>query len=164
MGLPPTHRVDHTPRVILSTDDAWDIDRVEAERAASDHPNEHPWIRFCGYRARGDLATVREYLLEEPPLGPPLIFELRRLTLREMAGIEARELTNAPAARNTALALALVAVEGVEFKIDRGGRDALSDATLEKLRALIGDAGVRELGNHAIACSRMELTEPEKKP
>jgi hypothetical protein len=166
MGLPPAHRIDHTPRIVLSFDTAWDVPKIEAELETIGKRGDHPWVRYCTYQARGDLATVKQYLLSDPP-SAPLVFELRRLTLREMTIVENRELTSAPAARNLALSYALLDVEGCDLKFDRGGRDlpaALSDADLDALRAIVGDAGLRELGNHSIACSRMELSDPEKKP
>lgn len=70
-----------------------------------------------------------------------------------------------PAARNLALQYALVEVAGVECKLERAGAEdgPLSYADLERLRELVGDAGLRELGNAAIAVSRRELMPAEKK-
>lgn len=164
MALPPAHSVDHTPQVILSFDDAWDMEAVDAERDAlpQDQRDSHPWMLYHQLEARSDLSTVRGYLLAD---ATPWVFELRRLTMREIATVEARAETSSPAARNLALALALVDVEGVEIKFARGSRKphTLTDDDLEKLRALVSDVGIRELGNHAMSASRLELTEPEKK-
>jgi hypothetical protein len=79
---------------------------------------------------------------------------------------EAREQTSPPAARNLALSYALLHVEGADVELSRGGREpphALTDEDMQRLRELVGDDGLVELGNQAIACSR-ELLASEKKP
>jgi hypothetical protein len=172
MALPPLHRVDHVPTYILSFDTAWDHDRIGEELAAIADPDQespwasrgnHPWIRYCSGESRCDLETVTPWL---KPGGDPVSFVFRRLTVRERAMIESRAQTSAPAARNLALSYALISVEGAEVKLNRGGREpphGLTDDDLQRLRELVGDDGLIELGNQAIACSR-ELLASEKKP
>lgn len=174
MGLPPLHRVDHRPVYILSFDDAWDHDRLGREIAAIKDPaqestwertEDHPWLRYYSGESRCDLATVSAWLLKDPA-DPPIRFSFRRLTLREMAMVEAAQQTSIPAGRNLALAYALIDVEGAEIALTRGGREPphrLTDEDMQRLRERVGDQGIRELGNQAIACSR-ELLQAEKKP
>jgi hypothetical protein len=172
MALPPLHRVDHVPTYVLSFDTAWDHDRLGEELAAIADPeksspwkrrDEHPWIRYCSGESRCDLSTVAAWLKSEDN---PVKFIFRRLTLRERAMVESRAQTSSPAARNLALSYALLEVEGAEVKLTRGGREpphGLTDDDLQRLRELVGDDGLIELGNQAIACSR-ELLAHEKKP
>jgi hypothetical protein len=172
MALPPLHRVDHVPTYVLSFDTAWDHDRIGEELAGivdqdTHSPwrtkDDHPWIRYFSGESRCDLSTVSAWLR---PDDNPVKFVFRRLTIRERAMLEARQQTSAPAARKLALSYALLEVEGAEVKLTRGGREpphGLSDEDLQRLRELVGDDGLVELGNQAIACSR-ELLTSEKKP
>jgi hypothetical protein len=166
--LPPIHRIDHAVVIVLSFDGAWDSERLNDEEAAivdddKESPwqtvDQHPWPRYVGGESRGDLTTVHQYLIEAEH---PVRFHMRRLSLRQLALIR----TNPSTSRITALSYALTKVEGAEVKLDRGGRSeshALTDDDMQRLRELVGDAGINELGSQALACSAV-LLDSEKKP
>ena len=168
MGLPPAHRVDHTPVYILSFDSAWDHERIAKELAPlkGNIPKmfEHAWVRYRRGLARADLATVQHYLQQDPP-SPAVKFTLRRLTLPQWEAVQARQESNEHAARNLALQYSLVSIDGAECLLERGGAESgkLSSDDLDRVRALVSDEGLEELGDQAIAVSR-ELLDVEKKP
>ncbi len=178
MGLAPQNRVDHTPEVILSFDDAWDhdlvdyeLDVIRGERTADDDRpvqwtviDDHPWVRYHHGVTRCDLALVRQYLRKDAP-SPPVKFTLRRLTLRELTIVRDIEADAPGSARMAALRAALVSVEGDTIKFNRGARERgdLDDGDLERLRALVSDKGFDQLGTLAVLVSQ-ELLEEEKKP
>lgn len=175
MGLPPTHRIDHTPVCVLTHDSAWDQERIDYEysvlggaEADETRPvigverlEDHPVWRYRTGESRGDLETVRAYLRDEEQ---PVRFVLRRLGLREWATMQNMISSSTFMARIYAISHALVRVDGCELKLSRGGSDAgrLSDADVNALRELCGDAGFMELTGMAMSVSA-HITSAEKK-
>jgi hypothetical protein len=167
MALPPIHRVDHIPCVILEDDYAWDKERIASEQAgigedkASAWPSlsDHPFYRYIGGASRFDLNTVSQYLL---PGHEPTRFTLRRLGFPEWKLVDhCIDQGRWVDARTLALQHALVSIEGLDVKINIDG--PLDTATIDKLRGRIGDAGLVTLGNAAVIVSR-EILDAEKKP
>jgi hypothetical protein len=92
MALPPIHRIDAEPIFIHPLDSAWDTElkgREERILAGAEPPpdgeplpwltlEEHPLTRYWTGESRGDLATVRRYLLADQT---PTMFRCQRLPL-----------------------------------------------------------------------------------
>jgi hypothetical protein len=175
MALPPIHRVDHTPVVILPNDSAWDHDRVKREKAAImaaidsgdtstvawPSLEDHPVEKYNTGASRFDLNTVLAYLL---PDETPARFTLQRLDLPEWIKIEHFHDTGRLAdARLFALRFGLAEVDGLDgVKIVIDDAEPLDMATVGRLRSRIGDAGIGTLGAAVINVSR-ELLDAEKK-
>jgi len=168
MGLPPAHRVDHTPVYILSFDSAWNHELLNKElKPLKDNTAkvlDHPWVRYRRGLSRADLSTVQHYLVSDPP-SPAVKFTFRRMTLSQWEIVQARLESNAHAARHLALQYSLASIDGAECLLERGGTESgrLSADDLDRVRALVSDEGLEELGDQAIAVSR-ELLDVEKKP
>jgi hypothetical protein len=171
MALPPIHRVDHIPCVILEDDYAWDKERIGREQAEIGKAIEdgdtscpwptladHPFFRYIAGASRFDLNTVSQYLL---PGQEPVRFTLRRLGFSEWKQVDhCIDQGRWVDARTLALQHGLVGIEGLDVKINIDG--PLDTATIEKLRGRIGDEGLVTLGNAAVIVSR-EILDAEKK-
>jgi len=158
MGLPPSHRVDHVPIIVLSHDTAWDFDRINSEIEAGD--DDHPVTRYFSGETRAELDAVRAFMVADES---PVEFRLRRLTMAQWNIVEDLAHRSDANSRMAAVKYSLESVSGIELK--RAGRESgpLSDADIEAVRALCGHKGFRELGLMAIAVSR-GLLDTEKKP
>jgi hypothetical protein len=81
---PPQHRADVLGHYIHPADDAWDVERINADTAAADAATraEHPVARYWAGKTRFDLAAegVRNWIR---PGALPTIFVFRRLSLSE---------------------------------------------------------------------------------
>jgi hypothetical protein len=172
MALPPTHKADHTPVLVLSYDSAWDKERIEYELGVIrgdveadparpvlyDSPSDHPVVRYHAGMSRCDLSTVSEYLDDEKG---PVRFTLARLPLAEWGRVRAALERSKPDAQVLAVRLGLVAIDGADVPLSSAR--PLRDSDLERVRRLVSDAGIEELGSQVIHCSR-ELFDLEKKP
>lgn len=164
--LPPNHRADCQPVFIPVRDPAWDHKRIGREERiimgveklpedAEPLPwldiMEYPLTRYWSGESRGDLDTIRDWLL---PDSTPTMFVLRRLPLArwiEVKQLQERRLD--VAARVHALRHALVSIDNgpkPEIKLDG---DALDDDALDAVRALLGDDGFAMLCRFAIQVS-----------
>lgn len=84
MALPPAHRVNHAPVLIPSADDAWDNEKIEADKAAilrGERPEwptaaDHPTSRYWNGESRYDEATISDWL---KPGSEPARIVLRRI-------------------------------------------------------------------------------------
>ena len=108
LRLVPTHSLDAPITVILKDDDAWDVERIEAERRES-KTGDHPWDRWLVGASRFDLRIAKPWLKDG---AQPTIFRMRRLTLQEWQHVETLRESNDRAGRMLALAYAL---EGVDL-------------------------------------------------
>ena len=154
MALPPIHRADPEPIYIHPLDDAWNAelkqreDRVLSglEPAPEDEPlpwldaSEHPLTRYWTGESRGDLATVRRYLL---PDKTPTMFRCRRLPLAAFNTIRnILERKDWPLFATECVRHGLLAIEGA---VDHDGkpvvltRSPLKDEDLNLVRKLLGD-------------------------
>lgn len=83
---PPEHRATATPLFILADDDAWDWDRIQAERKETPE-GQHPVDRYIAGSTRYDIdaaetvggrvVCARDYLREG---SKPTVFTLRRVS------------------------------------------------------------------------------------
>ncbi len=164
--LPPIHRIDCQPIFIPVRDPAWDHKRIGLEEriitGAEKLPEgaeplpwrdimEYPLTRYWSGESRGDLDTIRDWLL---PDSAPTMFVLRRLPLARWTEVkQLQERGLHVAARVHAIRHALVSIDNgpkPEIEIDARGPD---DAALDAVRALLGDDGFTMLGLFAIAVS-----------
>jgi hypothetical protein len=172
MALPYQHRVDHTPVWISPRDTAWDMERLHKEEAAIADPQqvtpwqtyeEHPLIRFWAGSTRGDLATVKEYLL---PDATPTTFVLRRLPLESWAAVEQlRERGQLVLSRIACIRFGVVSIEGlVEGQYPKalkalakgdGPTGGVGSQEIEAIKELLGDGGFNTLANaiYLASCS-----------
>lgn len=167
--LPPIHRADHQPIFISVLDPAWDHDRIGREeqiltgvtkspKGAEPLPwssiADYPMTRYWSGESRGDLATVAEYI--RPDVAPTK-FVLRRLDLtRWIENKQLRERGLMVAARFHAVRHGLIAIDdgppGADLEFGPGG-SGLTDASLQCVRALLGEEGFKMLGLFAINVS-----------
>lgn len=168
MGLPPPHRIDHTPILIFANDDAWDHERIDKELVAIDagdsawdSKGDHPWSRYLGGFTRADLQPVREYLQAGRD---PVQVTLRRLSLRDWTHNRALAATSLPAAELHAIRHGVLRVDGADLELGRGGSEdgPLTDDDLEALRSLVGEENFWTAGKFCRFISK-ELLDFEKK-
>jgi hypothetical protein len=122
MGLrPPQHRADAPGRYIHGTDDAWDNERLERDKADGKLTDQHPVVRYLSGRTRYDLEAegVREYLR---PGVKPVVFVLRRLSHQEY--IDCLDIEGTHARLSKAAMLGVLRVEGA-MACSKLGREEL---------------------------------------
>lgn len=154
----------------MQGDTAWDHDRVAYETQVLkgtieadpgrpvpwDEWLDHPYVRYHANMARADLGTVTEYLDEEKV---PVRFLLNRLPLVTWTQVRTRLERSTPEAHIMAIRHGLNGVEGADLEL----ASPLTEVDLQRLRKLVGDDGLDELGRQIICASR-ELLDHEKKP
>lgn len=144
MAIPINHRIDAPALFILPHDDAWDTARIEAESPGEDHPI----TRYRRGVSRYDLETVRAYLR---PGSTPTIFALRRMTPARWLELQTQmESESGDVGRTRTLALALrhgldACKLGDDIEI-KAGHNGLTDAEVDTLRRLVGDASWISIG------------------
>lgn len=168
MALPPIHRVDHEPVFISVADDAWDHKRIASEErvimgtekpvdgqaAPWESVHDHPMTRYWSGDSRGDLETVRQYLL---PDKLPTEIRCRRLILAHWT--EAKQLRERRLTVAHQVACVRYGVVGVENGTDADGTkisfgsSPLTDVSIDKLRRLLGDEGFQLLAGFIWRCS-----------
>lgn len=155
--LPPIHRADAEPIFIHPLDDAWNnelkeredrlIAGLEAPDDGEDVPwlvkEEHPLVRYWTGESRGDLNTVKRYLL---PDKTPTMFRCRRLSLPAFNAIRnIVELKDWPKFFTECVRHGLVAIENA---VDDGGapialsRNPLTDDDINLVRRMLGDGAM----------------------
>jgi hypothetical protein len=176
MALPLTHRVDHTPVVILPDDSAWDQDRIDREQdqiaaakknqaLAAECPwpslRDHPTFRYHAGLSRFDATTVQQYLM---PDEEPVRFTLRRLPddPHWIRILHLQEQGRLAEGRRYAVKHGLVEVSGLEHAFAIKANEPLDADQIEQLKKRIGDEGMQILGDAIVAVSR-ELLDAEKK-
>jgi hypothetical protein len=164
LKLIPTHSLDAPIEVVLKDDDAWDVDRIEAERRDS-KTQEHAWDRWLVGASRFDLRQVRHLLRDG---AQPTLFRMRRLSLREWQHVETVREANDRAGRMLALRYALetIDVPTGEDSIRLDGPGSKSRMLTDEDMQALDDRGFRPyLEALAFAAWRasLDLTEPEKK-
>jgi len=141
MDTPPIHRVDAEPRYIQTDDPAFKSgyergakewqeirDKEGADKAAA-----HPVAQYVSGRSRFDVATIRDYLD-----GEPVQWVLKILPLTVYAGLlDLQSRSGENTAHLQALKMGLKRIEGPSklADLDTRGRDALTDAELERIAA-----------------------------
>lgn len=165
LRLVPTHSLDAPIVVVMRDDDAWDTDRIDAEKAEMRNPRDHAFERYMLGQTRYDFRQVAQYIREGVQ---PTRFNMRRLTLNEWQHVENVRATNEHIAYSLALAYALESIDmpaaddPVRLEGPRSKDRRLSQEDLELLDA----RGFRPYLPHlAMAAWRasLDLTEPEKK-
>jgi hypothetical protein len=176
MALPPIHRVDHTPCLILPEDSAWDAERIKREQdeieaarldpaksASCQWPQleDHPIQRYISGASRFDLRTVEQYL---KPDSDPVRFTLRRLDDDGpwQQVLHMQEQGRNVAARRFAMRNGLVEVSGLDIPLRIDPEHPLDAAMVNQLRGRITDHGISTIGAAVINVSR-EVFDAEKK-
>lgn len=181
---PPAHRVDAQPVLILPSDPAWDMERIDKERKALRDKRKktkapipgHPVDRYLSGEGRYDLGakypiegeerSALEYLKSDVS---PTRFVLRRLNWREFYRVQDAAAISQNHCALLACQIGLEAVEAgdgiqpIELERDASGR--ISDDCMEILfqlgASLGGDVPV-VVGMSCYAAS-VPLRAPEKK-
>jgi hypothetical protein len=165
LRLVPTHSLDAPIVVVMRDDDAWDVDRIDAEKSELRNPQEHPIERYFLGQTRYDIRPVSHYLKDGVQ---PTRFNMRRLTLNEWQHVENVRASNDHIAYSLALAYALESVDmpvgddPIRLEGPKSKDRRLSQDDLELLDA----RGFRPYLPHlAMAAWRasLDLTELEKK-
>lgn len=178
MGLkrPPQHRVDAGHTFILVDDDAWDVDKIDAEKKAmkeaGDDPGTHPVEAYRECEGRFDLGAKTPVLGEERAAMDylragvaPWKFDLVPLKSQNLCAVQ----DLIAATRNTeAWRLACLkgvrACDGFDIKPRGGGKHArISEAGVEALCEEFGIGVLIELGAAVYNVSQPP-TVAEKKP
>ena len=161
-----THRLTHSPTFIFASDDAWDSDKIEADRKRITSPegdpqwltwDAHPVARYRAGRSRYDVETVRPWLLADKA---PTLVRLRRMTFEQWQTWQGLLEGVRPSGQGVNRHLVFAMRHGLErvelapdHTIESVGGLGLSDDQLEALRREVGDAQFQEL---AIACAHMQ--------
>ena len=173
MALPPIHRIDHTPCLILADDTAWDQERIKREFAEIDAaagdpvkaaacqwaaPEDHPIYRYNSGASRFDLRTVEQYLI---PGEEPVRITLRRLDDNGpwQQVLHLQEMGKHVASVRYAMRAGIVEITGADVKI---AGTTLDDAEVARVRSIVSDVGLRVIGGAVINVSR-EIFDAEKK-
>lgn len=169
MGMPPLHRVDHEPIFVPVMDDAWDMERIAREEriiTGEEKPADgevlpawasifdHPMTRYWSGASRGDLATVRGYLLANKV---PTEIRCRRMSLPHWT--ESKQWRERKLEVAHEVACVRYGVVAVDNGFDEDGRaldlggSPLSDSAITKLRRLLGDVGFTQLAIFIWRCN-----------
>jgi hypothetical protein len=176
MALPPIHRVDHTPCLILAEDSAWDEERIRREQdeieAARKDPvkaascewptiEDHPIYRYNSGASRFDLRTVEQYL---KPDSDPVRITLRRLDDDGpwQQVLHLQEQDRHVAARRFAMRHGLVEISGCATPAQFDPDEPLDKTAIARVRGIVGDRGLTTIGAAVINVSR-EIFDAEKK-
>jgi hypothetical protein len=173
MGISIRHNIDAPMVFVYRFDEAWDMDRINAELAACgtegspwQSTEDHPWERYTSGRARCDIGTVREYLRADKPATE---FVLRRVKLPDWHSIhslaDSGKLHEA-AALAIAYGLDTVKGDGAEVLAKLGRKKQehpIDDEHVNNLRHMVGKHVWLSLGFSIISCNSA-MTEEEKRP
>lgn len=165
----PQHRCDQTEAtVILPDDDAWDHDRIKAEREKLADPDDHPVQQYWSGTSRydldapvnfgGEVATARDYLDETKR---PEKYVIRRLQPEEWERVQTAYEQDGVWRRATRLAveMGLVRVEGCPQPLQLNKRKRI---TADDIRYLFDQNLLAPIGLAVYMHSR-PLTAEEKK-
>jgi len=169
---PPQYRSDQTnATVILKDDDAWDHERIEAEKAtmskadAEDHPVQRYWAGKDRYdldapvtMPDGSVATARDYLDETKR---PEEYIIRRLSPQEWERVQTAYSQDGVWLRAARIAteMALVAVKGSPQAMPVNKRGHVTEEDVQ----ILFDLGILvPLGLAAYMHSRPLTTEEKK--
>lgn len=165
LRLVPTHSLDAPIVVVMRDDDAWDVDRIDAEKAEMKNPQDHPVERYLLGQTRYDVREVTSYFREGVQ---PTRFHMRRLALQEWQHVENVRANNEGVAYALALAYALTGIDmpigedPVRLEGPKSKTRRLSQEDLETLDAR-GFRPYLPILSMAAWRASLDLTEPEKK-
>lgn len=162
--LPRQHTIAGDLEYVHISDDAWDVERIDAELAllSEREKADHPWVHYVLGVSRYDLPAVRSYMR---PGVTPTVFVLRRLDESEWGEAQrAIRRDDVEAARVLAWRHGLVSVTGIDLPTEGAAlrRGRLTDADQAKLLAYLGAGILADVGEAVLRASK-SLTEDEKK-
>lgn len=166
--LPAIHRATATPVFISVLDDVWNQELIAREErliSGVDKPaqgevvpwttiDDHPMTRYWSGESRGDLATVRQYML---PDKTPTAFRCRPLPLPQW--VECKQLHE----RRLTVAFTVACIRHGVVELDNAvdeegkpleiGGSPLSNDAIQTVRRVLGDQGFELLAAFIWRCS-----------
>jgi len=174
---PPQHAIDASPILVLSTDPAWDDDRIQSELAGceGEEKDAHPFVQYSNGHTRYDLTarstwkggtgSARDYLNEGA-----VMFHLRRHRPMHMAEVQDAFTREFGREGPTALLSVWLKSAGYGIKEITGAEDlafdqkpgAVPESILLAIIDTYGLKAITKIGSAAFAISQ-PLRESEKK-